>query len=95
MGTATIDYDKKALTSCSVAAILGFFPGEMGVPPSGENLANPPSDTCPHFWTKAWPPAEVCPWFYIRWVVLASVGFFHKSPPPSDFIPIGSPPSKI
>ena len=31
--------------------------GLGGSPPSGKNFANPPpSDTCPHFWTKACPP---------------------------------------
>ena len=41
----------------------GFFPGGTGGPPSSENFANPPSDTCPRFWTKACPPppAEVRP----------------------------------
>ena len=41
-----------------------FSWGGLGVPPSGENFANPPppSNTCPRFWTKACPPpAEVRP----------------------------------
>ena len=40
----------------------GFFLGGLGVPPSGKNFVNPPSNTCPHFWTKACPPpAKVRP----------------------------------
>ena len=39
-----------------------FVLGDWGSPPSGENFANPPSGTCPRFWTKACPPpAKVCP----------------------------------
>ena len=44
--------------------IQGFIPGGLGVPPSSKNFVNPPSDTCPRFWTKACPPpppAEVGP----------------------------------
>ena len=33
-----------------------FFLGGLGVSPSGKNFVNPPSDTCPRFWTKACPP---------------------------------------
>ena len=36
-----------------------FFFWGPGVPPSGKNFVNPPpSDTCPHFWTKACPPSQ-------------------------------------
>ena len=48
----------KNLTIKNIMIFQGFFPGGTGgVSPSGENFANsPPSDTCPHFWTKACPP---------------------------------------
>ena len=37
-----------------------FLEGQS--PPYGKNFVNPPSDTCPRFWTKACPPpAEVRP----------------------------------
>ena len=43
----------------TVAGFFFFFSGGPGVPPSGKNFVNPPpSDTCPHFWTKACPPSQ-------------------------------------
>ena len=36
-----------------------FFLGGLGVPPSGENFANPPpSDTCPRFGPRLVPPSR-------------------------------------
>ena len=58
----------------------GFFPGggTGGVPPSGKNFANPPpSDTCPHFWTKACPPpAEVRPRKFEKYIFVSKLTTF-------------------
>ena len=46
----------------SMGRVFSGGGGLGGVPPSGENFVNPPSDTCPRFCTKACPPpAEVRP----------------------------------
>ena len=59
-GQKLISYNVLALfTSISVRVFSG---GDWGVPQPAKILSTPPSDTCPHFWTKACPPpAEVCP----------------------------------